>query len=73
MAVETTQELLTPREVARTLRQSVPTVYRKIAAGEIEAYRLGDTGPLRVPAEALKRHLRRASAPGGLGAVAEGV
>jgi len=59
--VATTAELLTVAEVARRLRQSQDTIRRKIAAGELEAVRLGEHGPLRVPEEALAAHLRPTS------------
>lgn len=52
--------LLTIRETALALRASRPTVYRKIARGDIPAVRLGDgAGPLRVPADDLARWLFR--------------
>jgi excisionase family DNA binding protein len=51
---------LTVPEVARLLRQSRPTIYRKIERGELAAFRLGEHGPLRVPAAALDGHLRPA-------------
>lgn len=41
-------EYLTVAEVMRTFRQSRATIYRKIASGELEAYRLGEHGPLRI-------------------------
>lgn len=49
--------LLTVAEVARRLRQSQDTIRRKIATGELEAVRLGEHGPLRIPEEALGAHL----------------
>lgn len=54
-------ELLTVAEAARCLRQSVHTIRRKVAAGELEAVRLGDHGPLRIPEDALTAHMRPAS------------
>jgi len=54
-------ELLTVAEVAQRIRQSEDTIRRKIAAGELEAVRLGEHGPLRVPEEALAAHLRPTS------------
>jgi excisionase family DNA binding protein len=60
MATETAvAEYLTVDEVARRLRQSSGTIYRKIASGELEAFRLGEFGPLRIPTEAVEAHLRR--------------
>jgi excisionase family DNA binding protein len=49
------RELLTVPEVAARLGQSRQTIYRKIAAGELPAVRLG-LGPhacIRVPADEL--------------------
>ena len=60
MQVETPR-LLTVDEVARRLRQSRVTIRRKITSGELEAVRLGDHGPLRVPVDALAAHLRPTS------------
>jgi len=60
MQVETSR-LLTVDEVARQLRQSRVTVRRKIQAGELEAVRLGEHGPLRIPEDALASHLRPTS------------
>lgn len=57
-------ELLTTGEVAGRLRQSVQTVRRKIALGELDAVRLGAHGPLRVPVDALDSHLRPVGAGG---------
>ena len=59
--VAATAELLTVSEVARRLRQSEDTIRRKISLGEIEALRLGEHGPLRVPETALAAHLQPAS------------
>jgi excisionase family DNA binding protein len=52
--------LLTIDEVAAMLRQSRGSIYRKIAAGELEAVRLGRSrsSPLRIRAAALDTHLR---------------
>jgi excisionase family DNA binding protein len=52
--------LLTVAEVAERWKQSEDTVRRKIARGEIQAVRLGEYGPLRVPADELGKHLRPA-------------
>ena len=58
MPTATTTELLTIPEVARRLGLHRDTVYRKIAAGEIPALRLGgEHGPLRVPVDELERWL----------------
>jgi excisionase family DNA binding protein len=53
--------LLTVDEAAARLRQSRPTLYRKIEQGVIGAVRLGDRGPLRIPEDELEAHLRPAS------------
>jgi excisionase family DNA binding protein len=60
MNVETPR-LLTVDEAAARLRQSRPTLYRKIEQGVIGAVRLGDRGPLRIPEDELEAHLRPAS------------
>ena len=67
---ENPDALWRPDEVATAWRQSVATVYRKIARGSIRAYRLGDGhGPLRIPASEVRRHLRdRAPAGASIGA-----
>jgi excisionase family DNA binding protein len=59
-----TRRLLTPSEAARELRLSRQTVYRRIASGELEARRVGVSGPLRVPEEAVERLLRPARETG---------
>ena len=53
--------LLTAAEAASTLRVSRQSIYRAIASGRLEAYRVGRDGPLRIPAHALVEHLRRAA------------
>jgi excisionase family DNA binding protein len=55
---ETPLRFLTVDEAASVLRQSRPTLYRKIERGELRAVRLGEKGPLRIPVEALHEHLR---------------
>ena len=52
-----TQSLLTVREVARELRLSTFTVYRRIEAGDLQAVRVGENGPLRIHRTALDRFL----------------
>jgi excisionase family DNA binding protein len=54
------RKMLTPAEVAASLRVHVGTVYRAIEAGRLRAFRLGETGSLRVPADALEQFLRPA-------------
>jgi excisionase family DNA binding protein len=58
-ADEIDRKLLTPAEVAKNLRVSVPTIYRAIHAGELEALRIGgENGSLRVPADAVADFVR---------------
>ncbi len=58
MSSNVASKLLTPREVAVRLRVCTETIYRKIASGQLEAYRLGELGPLRISEEALDLLLR---------------
>ncbi len=44
---------LTVSEVAQALRVTPLTIYRAIHEGRLEAVRLGDSGPFRIPANAL--------------------
>jgi excisionase family DNA binding protein len=55
--------LLTVDEVCLALRQARPTIYRKLASGELRGVRLGRSpaSPLRVPVAELERYL--ASSP----------
>lgn len=49
-------EFLTVKELAAEWRQHPATIYRKIAAGEISAVRLGDeSSALRIPRGELER------------------
>jgi len=57
MSTLATDRLLTPDEVARTLRVSRGTVYRYVAAGRLSAVRLHANGPLRIRAAELERLL----------------
>ena len=60
MSTIATTELLTIPEVARSLGLCRASVYRKIAAGEIPALRLGgEHGPLRVAVDELEQWLYR--------------
>jgi excisionase family DNA binding protein len=54
------RKMLMPAEVAASLRVHVGTVYRAIERGELQAVRLGETGSLRVPADAVEQFLRPA-------------
>jgi excisionase family DNA binding protein len=46
----TVDRLLTVTEVARLAAVSVPTVYRRVATGEIPAIKVGERGgPIRIP------------------------
>ncbi len=49
---------LTVEEAALWSRQSRSTIRRKVASGDLEAYRLGEHGPLRIPVTALEEHLQ---------------
>jgi excisionase family DNA binding protein len=53
------ETLMRVKDVARELDQSVSAVYRKIAAGDLPAVRLGSSerAPIRVPAGALREWL----------------
>jgi excisionase family DNA binding protein len=51
-------QMLTPAEVAVELRVSAPTIYRRIAAGELKAVRVG--GQLRIDRDDLERYLHAA-------------
>lgn len=63
-SAETTPlRLLTVGEAATLLRQSRPTLYRKIERGQLRALRLGDHGPLRIPLDALTEHMRPVPEP----------
>ncbi len=59
--IEYDRPLRTVAEVARELSVSRETVYRAISRGELDAVRLGETGSLRIPDEALERFLRPTS------------
>ncbi len=61
MNAATTPELLTVDDVATALRQSRATIYRKLAAGQLESVRLGEPpkAPLRIPAESLWSYVNR--------------
>ena len=58
---ENDEGFLTPREVARDLRVSLPTAYRYLARGQLRGFRLGEDGPLRVPASAVEEFLTPAA------------
>jgi excisionase family DNA binding protein len=54
----TDERLLKVGEVARILRQSPASVYRKVQSGELEAVRLGrGTSALRIPESRLEAFL----------------
>jgi excisionase family DNA binding protein len=50
---------LAPKEVANELRVDVSTVYKAIQRGALPAFRLGETGALRVPQSALRARRRK--------------
>jgi excisionase family DNA binding protein len=60
MTIAQLDELLTTAQFARTIKQSESSVRRKVADGTIAAYRVGENGPLRIPASELQKHLRPA-------------
>ena len=64
-AASVASEFLTVSEVARRLRVHEATIYRRVSAGEIPALRLGEHGPLRIPADEFEAwlHGRPARAP----------
>ena len=51
-------KLLTVPEVARVLWCSPASVYRRVSDGQLEARRIGESGPLRFEPEAVERLLR---------------
>lgn len=60
-----TDRLLTVPEVARRLRLSEETVYRRVRTGELPVVKvgLGPKAPLRIPAIALERWILERSFP----------
>ena len=50
-------QLMTIAEAARAARVSVPTLYRRVATGEVPAIRVGESGPIRVPVDEFERWL----------------
>lgn len=50
---------LRPDQVAVELGCSRATIYRLIAAGELEAFRLTERGSLRIPASSLDQFISR--------------
>ena len=50
-------ELRTVGEAAIELRCSRASVYRAVASGALEAWRLGDAGQLRIPASSISMFL----------------
>jgi excisionase family DNA binding protein len=67
-----TAELLTVNEAAAKLRLTPDTVYRLIQRGRLRAFRVGESGPLRIEPEAIDELLQptssaRASTDGFLG------
>jgi excisionase family DNA binding protein len=54
------RELWSPSDVARRLGISRMSVYRKIRSGELEAYRVGATGQLRIAPRAVADLLKPA-------------
>lgn len=66
--LEAMPELLTdwptPAEAAEAMHTSPATIYRRIHAGELEAVRLGDRGPIRIRPESLEALIRPVAARG---------
>lgn len=58
MSVAHTDEMLTTAEFAQRVRQAESSIRRKVADGAIAAYRVGEHGPLRIPATELEKQLR---------------
>ena len=59
--VITRERLMRVQEVAEALRQHPATIYRHVAAGELDAVRLGSSpkAPIRIPASAFEEWLRK--------------
>jgi excisionase family DNA binding protein len=81
MTLTVSREYLTVAEAAAIWRISVPTVYRRCAAGSIPHIRVGGgDGPIRIPASAFEASPslgerpveRRAPSPGAVEAQAHG-
>lgn len=53
------RELLTVAQACWHLQCSRTTLYRKIHSGELEAYRIGGSGALRIPFDAIECGLLR--------------
>jgi excisionase family DNA binding protein len=53
MTLTVAREFLTVAEAAALWRVSVPTVYRRVAAGDVPHIRIGTDGPIRIPASAI--------------------
>ena len=58
MAENEPQSLLTVKEVARELRMSPFTIYRKVERGDLAAVRVGENGPLRIRRQTVDEFLR---------------
>jgi excisionase family DNA binding protein len=58
-------EYLTVEEVSSLLRVSAPTIYRRCADGQLPHIRVGDHGPIRIPASQLERLYEQAVPVGG--------
>ena len=50
-------EYLTVAEVSTLFRVSVPTIYRRVADGQLPHIRIGNDGPIRIPSGELERWL----------------
>jgi excisionase family DNA binding protein len=63
MSTAEIEPLRSVAEVARALRVSTVTIYRAVGRGELEAVRIGASGPLRISEAALEHFLRPAVKP----------
>ena len=61
MGVNEPADLLTVPEAARRLRLHRVSVYRAVQRGELQAFRVGTNGPLRISRAALDEYLRPAA------------
>jgi excisionase family DNA binding protein len=53
MALTLERQYLTVAEAAALWRVSAPTVYRRVAAGDVPHIRIGTDGPIRIPASTI--------------------
>jgi len=58
MGANAPADLLTVPEAARRLRIHRVSLYRAVKRGELQAFRVGANGPLRISRTALEEYLR---------------